>query len=211
MAMHPAGEIITNGITVPVEVDDETGNWVTTYGGQRLSADTQAKLKGKLSRLTKIAKTEVEVRIIEVTHKETGGITHRRGTATGLHGANGNVLVIWDAIGSRLPAKQQLSGWSSGSNYVAGGVTDEELKQYAVLVIAEAEAKIARSKWWGAHKIVPKTAVHSTTAAGGRNPGHSSMVQLAARPPGQLPGGQRRFESCWASASKIIPDEGTKE
>jgi hypothetical protein len=159
MATYSAGEISTNGIAVPVEVDDQTGNWVTTYGGRHLSADTRDKLKATLSRLTKVAKAEVEVHMIEVTHKGLSGIARRRGTATGLHGSNGNVLITWDAAGRRGPVKEQLSGWGGGNDFVAGDVTDEELKHYAYLVIAEAQAKAARFDWWNEHTIDSKEVV----------------------------------------------------
>lgn len=157
MANWDAGIITTNGIEVPVTVEDINGQWQATYGGQHLAADTRDKLKAKLARLTRVARTEIEVRIVKVeSSSHSGRVTRRRGTITGKHGANGNVLVTWDDTdrnGKQI--KEQLSRYGGGGLYLAGDVTDEEIAQYGQLRVAQAEADEAVRTWVKAREISP--------------------------------------------------------
>lgn len=146
MTDFPAGDITANGVTVPITVNDR-GSWQAEYAGKNLSYETRDKLEASLKRLTKSAAVQVEVSVVSV-EKHLGGTRFVRGTLTGIHGGNGNVLVTWHHSGRRGDVKEQI-GYSYGGargRYFGGDVTDEQLKAYSDLVEAERAAVAAVRK-----------------------------------------------------------------
>lgn len=165
MTEYDAGSITTNGITTPITVD-EAGNWRAQQSGTYLQAETRDKLRMRLARLTRQAKTPVEVHVVHIVHQGTMGITRRRAVLTGLHASNGNVLVVWAPQGRMPEEKGQLDRYGRAQEvYVAGDVTDDQLQEYAELEIAAAEAKRARDEWLAAHKVDPTKAVQQAIEA----------------------------------------------
>lgn len=158
MADYDAGVITTNGVDVPIKVDDN-GAWRAAYAGKLLTADTRDKLKGKLARLTKTTRVEVSVPIIAIDPGRgygTYSIKVKRGVGTGFHGANGNVLVTWTVRGKEV--KEQVTSYGSGL-FVAGDTTDEQLDEYNRIEVQLGKLRDERAAWLKAHQIQPKDVV----------------------------------------------------
>lgn len=165
MAVYEAGSITTNGVEVSIKVNDD-GDWTAEYAGKHLSSDTRDKLKGKLARLTRGAKVELEIPVIRTEIKGLGGdtVVVRRGVLTGVHGGTGNVLAAWMVRGQTV--KEQITGWESSSlDYVAGDTTDEELKEYAGIIRSLSELRDREDKWLRRHRIDPKKVVETAIQA----------------------------------------------
>lgn len=148
MAEYPAGQVEANGVTVPIMVND-SGNWSAIYDGRTLAYPTREKLENALKRLTKRAAVTVAVPVVKIS-ESYDGVTRTRATVTGIHGANGNVLVTLHK-GNRLgDVKEQVSTRYSGGSpeglWFGGDVTDEQITEYSRLVKAEAVAREARSQ-----------------------------------------------------------------
>ena len=140
MADFPAGDIESNGVSVPINVNSQ-GKWWAEYDGRTLSYETRDKLEGALKRLTKSAAVTVEVSVVKVENA-LSGTRWVRGTLTGIHGGNGNVLVTWHYGGRRGDVKEQIAyryGGTSG-RYFGGDVTDDQLRAYTDLVRTAREA-----------------------------------------------------------------------
>lgn len=166
MAEHAAGTITTNGVDVPITVDDD-GRWLARYAGEYLHADTRDKLKGKLDRLTKKTKQSVEVHAFQIKERfpyADAGITVAEAVLTGIHSANGNVLAKVK-IGGKWQSVQ-LSGWGSDSGRFAGAdTTREELAEYGRLIRVKAETNKAINEWEHRHMIKPKDVVERALKA----------------------------------------------
>ena len=148
MTEYPAGQVEANGVTVPITVDD-SGEWCAKYDGRTLAYPTREKLENALKRLTKRAAVTVAVPVVRI-NESYDSFTRTRATVTGIHGANGNVLVTLHK-GNRLgDIKEQVSARYSGGApeglWFGGDVTDEQITEYSRLVKAEADAKAARRK-----------------------------------------------------------------
>lgn len=156
-----AGTITTNGVEVPVQIDDYSGEWHAEYAGQYLRTETRKQMEGKLARLTKKAKVTVEVHVIKIRQSEswTGGdIRVTRGVLTGIHSGTGNVLAAWTVRGQ--VQKEQVTDWSQVRvDYVGGDTTDEELAEYNLILKELKELQDRKSKWLKRHEIEPKDAV----------------------------------------------------
>lgn len=146
MAKWDAGQIEANGVVIPIAVDDR-GDWTAEYDGRTLAYPTREKLENSLKRLTKRAAVVVAVPVvfIEETHSSARGV---RATVTGIHGANGNVLVSLHHGGRRGDVKEQVSMRyrSQSGLWFGGDVTDAQIAEYNRLVKAEADARAARSQ-----------------------------------------------------------------
>lgn len=144
MANYPAGAIEANGTKVEIQVDDG-GSWCATYDGRNLTYPTREKLEASIKRLTKRAAVAVEVSVVKINTTATGA-TGTRATATGIHGANGNVLVTLHHGGRRGDVKEQISiryrGLTEGQ-WFGGDVTDEQIAEYAALRKASYDAQQA--------------------------------------------------------------------
>lgn len=144
MNKYDAGAIEANGVTVPVQVTDQ-GDWQAEYDGRTLRYPARDKLEAALKRLTKRAAVVVAVPVVQI-EKRHNRVTRTRATATGIHGANGNVLVTLHKGGRQGDVKEQVSAryGSHGSGLWFGGdVTDEQILEFSRLVTAAYEAKQA--------------------------------------------------------------------
>lgn len=170
MDTYPAGSITANGIEVPIQVDTQ-GRWKAEYAGQQLAYETREKLENRLKNLTRKTKTEVAVPITKIEVARGWGavsVSPRRGIATGLHAGNGNVTVSWEASGRRPAAKEQIVtgyGMGSGTLYVGGDVTDEQVSWYGQLLETQRVAVEAVSAWEKANRIEVKKVVEQAIEA----------------------------------------------
>jgi hypothetical protein len=143
MANFDAGSIEVNDVTIPIQVDTE-GNWLAVYDGRTLRYPTRDKLEGALKRLTKRASVTVSVPVVKI-EKGVGGVARTRATATGIHGANGNVLVTLHYGGRRGDVKEQENvkySYSAGL-WFGGDVTDEQIIEFGRLIKVAQEARQA--------------------------------------------------------------------
>lgn len=143
MSAYPAGQVEANGVTVPIMVNDR-GDWSAEFDGRKLSYPVREKLENALKRLTKRAAIVVEVSVVKIEadyHSARG----TRATATGIHGANGNVLVTLHHGGHRGDTKEQISVryGSQAGLWFGGDVTDEQIAEYSRLRNAAYEAQQA--------------------------------------------------------------------
>jgi hypothetical protein len=165
MTKWNAGVITANSIDVPVWVDDYNGHWTAVYAGKNLSYDTRDKLTGALARLTKKTKIEVEVPVIRIKEYRgygDGNITVARGTLTGIHSGNGNVLATWIVRGTEV--KEQITH-ESGTSYVGADTTDEQLAEYNRLLRLAKKTQLEITDWERSHEIRPKGAVETVLDA----------------------------------------------
>lgn len=145
MEKYPAGQVETNGVTVPIFVDDH-GNWTAEYGGRVQSYPTREKLENRLKTLTRQATVRVEVPVVRVI-KKYDDAEFTRATLTGIHGGNGNVIGVLHFGGRRGDVKEQFTrSYDSSELFFGGDVTDEQLQEYAALRRAEYEARDAVRK-----------------------------------------------------------------
>lgn len=141
MTMFPAGAIQRNGVIVPIFVDD-VGRWHATVdtvgngeGQSEFGAGSRADLDRLIAQRTKRAVRKVAVPFTRLGRRAEymgGGTVFRHGVATGLHGANGNVMVQWP--GKRpgeKPVGEQLTGSTRGPYFKR--LTDEQIETYARL------------------------------------------------------------------------------
>lgn len=156
MAQFPAGEIVTNGVTTPIFVDDR-GKWEAEHAGRRLHHETRDKLEAALKRLTKQTTVPVEVPFLCVEKLDTRGIKFRRGVATGIHSANGNVLVTWKT--SHGDVKEQLSHSGFQMVFLPGDTSEDDVKLLHQLVQDAARAANALREFERAHGITVKDEV----------------------------------------------------
>lgn len=144
MANHDAGVISANGVDIPIQVTDE-GEWIAEYDGRTLHYPLREKLDGALRRLTKRAAVQVAVPVVQI-NKQHNRALRTRATVTGVHGANGNILVTLHKGGRIGDVKEQISSRFSTQVglWFGGDVTDEQIAEYSALVSAEYEAAQAR-------------------------------------------------------------------
>jgi hypothetical protein len=147
---YPAGEIEVRGTKYPVTVSDH-GIWSTDYNSTRLAGSTKEDLRIQLMSLTKRAAAKVEVRFsVLATRKYAprGELYNRLGTATGLHSANGNILVRWD---DDTKADQISERYTS--EYFTPPLGEAEAGELIALREAEIAARNAVSQFGKAHGI----------------------------------------------------------
>lgn len=151
---YPVGEITENGVTVPIFVDD-FGYWSAEHSGRTFRDDTRSKLRDRIKKETRRTVRKVDVPFVRVA-KGQDGIKFWRGTATGIHAGNGNVLYTRTNHGTEI--KEQFTG--SGSNTATlGNVPDDVLKRYHQLVIAYGKAERELYRFEQEHKINLKDVV----------------------------------------------------
>lgn len=153
MAQHSAGTITANGVSVPIFVTDQ-GDWTAAHAGRELRYESREKLEAAIKRLTKTTTTPVAVDFVRIEKRGDQGIVRTRGTATGIHSGNGNVLVVWHTRhgGDQKDQTKPAGGWHS-TTADFGDVSDEVLAEYRDLVIAKAQAEAAERAFVDKHKI----------------------------------------------------------
>lgn len=152
---YSVGSITENGIKVEIFVDDH-GTWKAAHEGRELRGDTREKLRETIKKSTKRTTRKVDVPFTFVSKQGTGGIKFWRGTATGVHSGNGNVLYTRIMRGTEI--REQFTGRTT-SDVTLGAVTDDVLKLYHQLVKEKAAADDALRTFEKAHTISIKDAV----------------------------------------------------
>ena len=157
---YPAGSVEKNGVTVEIFVDGR-GNWKADHGGQAMHADTRDKLVEKISRATKQTTVKIALPFVQAEDKNrayaTPGVRFKHGTATGLHSANGNVLVQWDN-----GTKEQLSHSYNITFFPALDVT--LLEEFERLTVAKHAAARAHREFLAKYEINLKDTVFAEIA-----------------------------------------------
>lgn len=158
MGGYPAGSITKNNTEVPIFVDDQ-GLWKAEHGGRSLSADTRDKLESKIATATKRTTRAVTVPVTQVKYPGNGydgGISYKRGVATGIHSSNGNVLMTWTVRGTEV--KEQLTTHGYGTHFL-GNVSEGELSEFNQLCIDLVKAQKAHRAFLRKHEINVKDVV----------------------------------------------------
>lgn len=151
---YPAGEIVRNGFTVEIFVDD-VGSWIAEVGTEYLREKSRQDLEAKIAKLTKRSVVKVSIPFMRVTFTGWDGAksTFRRGTATGVHSGNGNLLVEWPPLrGSGAPVREQLNHLGS-SERIFKPLTAGELETYTELSHSLREAQLAHKKFLEIHQL----------------------------------------------------------
>jgi hypothetical protein len=165
MAKHLSGTYTSNGVDIQLQVDDYTGKWEAEFNGRTWSYETLDKLKASLDRQTKKSRVEVEVHAVKVIQYRGWGIgdtTVQRGVLTGIHSGTGNVLAAWDNRGKTV--KEQITR-DSGTTFVAGDTSDEQLAEYNRLLRLRIETAKNITEWEKKFKIEPLKAVEQAIIA----------------------------------------------
>lgn len=165
MTNFDAGTIEANGVTIPIKVNAQ-GNWLAKYDGRELTYPTREKLENSLKRLTKRAAVVVAVPVVQI-NRTYDGARGTRATATGIHGANGNVLVTLHKGGRVGDVKEQVSTRfsSEAGLWFGGDVTDEQIAEFSRLIKVAYEAKTAVDALERRLKIDLLKAVETVVAA----------------------------------------------
>lgn len=91
--------ITVRGVEFDVSIDDHTGIFSTAFDGRPLSASSLVELTEKLNRATKSVKIAIEFATLRDR-------TVTRGTCTGKHASNHNLLVRWED-----GTNEQMASW----------------------------------------------------------------------------------------------------
>jgi hypothetical protein len=151
---YPAGKLTVRGQQIEIFTNDD-GSWLAFYGGarDRITAETRDGLYKALMRATKQDATKVSVPFVQVGQPwSSSRIIVKRGTATGLHSGNKNVLVTWSDGG-----KEQLDRY--GSTAILDGDTDTN--EWRRLFDVKQAAEIALSAFEAEHKLNLKEVVQA--------------------------------------------------
>jgi hypothetical protein len=113
MSETKIGTMTVRDVVYEVRVNG-LGTFLADLDGQTVDADTYDGLAAKLAKTTAKSSVKIELRVCNV---ESGSGVRAmtspqiviRGTITGVHGANGNLLVTWDS-----GKKEQLRLYQSG-------------------------------------------------------------------------------------------------
>lgn len=145
--MPSIGEITKNGVTVEVEFDTRTENFSAKVGGKDLYSDSWSGLAAEVDKATKIVRQKISVPFTQVGYNR-GVPVFKEGTATGLHSANGNVLVTW-ANGNREQMSRSFGYRPDHYRPLSSGQRDELIR----LATAYKEAEVALRAFEEEHKI----------------------------------------------------------
>lgn len=140
---YPAGKMTVRGRTFEIYTNDD-GKWLAYYDGSAIKVDSRELLNKALMRATKQAATKVSVPFIQVGFDWNRRIITKRGTATGIHSANRNVLVAWED-----GSKEQLDRYGSTDILAA----DTDPAQWRQLVEAKQAAEQALAEFVKQHRL----------------------------------------------------------
>lgn len=166
MEKYEAGTISKHGIELPVFVDED-GNWSVTHAGRYLHSGTKDGLAAQVGKLIKTATVKVNIPFTVLSRNAfRTAVGVRRGVATGIHSANGNVLARWDS-----GEAEQLG--SVGHNYgTMGDLTPEQAAEWVRLDVAQQRAAQTLHDFERAHILslthAVKTAVDKAAEAADR-------------------------------------------
>lgn len=132
------------------------GEWWSEFGGRIVRSDTRDGLYKALMRRTK----EAEVKLDIPFDMRTDNDRIRRGTVTGLHAGNGNLLIHWE---NGQSTQESRPGTTSRP------LTADERATWRRLITESAAARMALSEFERANRLdllaAAKAAVAQTVAA----------------------------------------------
>lgn len=140
-------------VSIPVQVD-ERGKFSASLNGHGYEADSRGSLRDLLEKAALANRVKTAVKF---THVAGSHVTH--GTATGIHGGTGNLLVTWDS-----GRKEQLSSWGGRGEYLERLNDDETLELQALLGWL-ADAELALKTFREKHSIKLKEIVSADVEA----------------------------------------------
>ena len=123
---NSSNTIDVRGVDVPWSVN-ELGRFLAEYNGETVDSNTLDGLKDKLRTLARAVPLSIPVVSFSVYSRQT-----RRGTVTGKHSGNGNLMVVWEGE----TKAQQHHGYG---NILLRGDSDIE----ALLSLLDAKRKAA--------------------------------------------------------------------
>lgn len=149
-SQYPAGSIRVKGISHDVLVSDG-GEWIAYVNGDPVRAASKDALAKAINAQTRKATAKVSVPFTQLLTSPPSAI---RGTATGLHGKSGNVLVRWQNGDTA-----QFSRWETSGVVNVNPVSDEEAAWW--IARKKEYLKIARElhDFEATHKIDLRAAV----------------------------------------------------
>lgn len=132
MEKFPAGQIVKSGRTFPIYVTDY-GRWGTEEM-KNITTDTREALEKKIAQHVQKTTVKVAVPFVQL-HRQAGRLSVRHGTATGIHGNTGNVLVQW-ADGKR----EQVRSFHDPRVSTLRGLPADKIHEWARLTKAVLDA-----------------------------------------------------------------------
>jgi hypothetical protein len=162
-------QVEVNGQKYPVTINEE-GEFIANLGLLEGSSQIiRAKSYAELKRLTRKVKVSFALEFTEVTPNTT-----RNGTVTGIHAANGNILVRWEPetiAGRPVPAKtEQLPGWQSGRFLPRLSEQDTEAVRFLIAERNRAVRELDNFTAPRAFKSLSQAARDAQAAAAGKLP-----------------------------------------
>lgn len=148
-------DVEIKGKSFEVEVDDR-GKFRTVLNGDQVTALTLDALKSELAK--RISRGAVKIAIPFVRWSDDKGIL-RKGTITGIHASNRNLLVKWDG----QKGVEQEYAWHDDSRFIR----PEASVEYAHLSQATDEAQQRLQKFTKLHAFNPHEAVRKALAEQG--------------------------------------------
>lgn len=146
------GTITRNGVEIPVQFNQHSGQFSATVGDQSFAEETWEAIGSRIDKATKRVRKVVSVPFVAVANTYHG-LKFKDGTATGLHSSNGNVLVTWEN-GDKEQYKQHWSG-----DGVYQPLSDVERAELVSLTEAAEKARDALNEFTEPRKIKLKDLV----------------------------------------------------
>lgn len=150
-AEYPAGKVTVQNTSYDIYVTD-TGTFLTYFDGNRLHAESRAKVVEQLTKEAKKKTAKVAVPFTTIGWKGSKPVI-QRGIATGIHSSNHNVLVRWVDTGKT----EQVDRYG-GREYM-GELTTRDAEIWTELIEARQAAQKALDTFQKEHKLNLRDAV----------------------------------------------------
>jgi hypothetical protein len=147
MDKFPAGQIIRSNRTFPIHVTDY-GRWGSDDLPGGYTAGSRDELEKKIIQYVKETAVKVAVPFVQLHQTHSGRLSVRHGTATGIHGNTGNVLVQW-ADGKR----EQVRSFGSPGVSTLRGLPADKIHEWAELTKRAQDAVRALREFEQTYKI----------------------------------------------------------
>lgn len=157
MDKFPVGEIHRSGRTFPIYVTDY-GRWGSDDIPGGYTAGSRDELEKKIVQYVKQTAVKVAVPFVQL-HRHgypSGRLVVRHGTATGVHGNTGNVLVQW-ADGKR----EQVRSFGTPGVSTLRGLPADKIHEWAELTKRAVDAARALKEFEKSYEIDMKAEIKS--------------------------------------------------
>lgn len=158
MDKFPVGEIHRSGRTFPIYVTDY-GRWGSDDLPDGYTAGSRDELEKKIVQYVKQTAVKVAVPFVQLSRPWNGNTRRmvvRHGTATGIHGNTGNVLVQW-ADGKR----EQVRSFRSPGVSTLRGLPANKIHEWVELTKRAADAVHALTEFEKSYEIDMKDEIKS--------------------------------------------------